>query len=193
MPTVGGPPDRVPRRIVIAGTSGAGKTTLARQVGEKLGLPHTEIDALFHGPDWTPRPEFQADIEELVQQERWVTEWQYPAARPLLAAHADTLLWLDYPRALIMWRVVKRTLKRWATREELWNGNREPGLWHAFTHKEGIARWAWETYELTEERVRQLEASGAQIDIVRLRSPRQASAWLQRAQAALAASELMRP
>ncbi len=63
--------------------------------------PHKEIDALFHGPNWIPRPEFLDDVRALVQSEAWTTEWQYSAARPILAARADLLLWLDLP----FWRV----------------------------------------------------------------------------------------
>src|SRR5690606_34975702 len=102
---------------------------MARALAAKLGLPHTEIDALFHGPNWTPRPEFVHDVTLLVQQPAWVAEWQYSQVRPLLAASADLLVWLDYPKALVMRRVIKRTLKRRFTREELWNGNREGSLW----------------------------------------------------------------
>ncbi|MFA5593942.1 MAG: shikimate kinase [Trueperaceae bacterium] len=164
--------------MLITGTSGSGKSTLGRALARALHLPYTEMDALFHGPGWTPRPEFLADVTALVQQPAWVTEWQYHQVRPLLAANAQVLVWLDYPRSLVMWRVVKRTVKRWATSEELWNGNREQNLWRSFTKREGIVRWAWDTHPKTEKRVRALEASSPDLTIVRLRSPRQARVWL---------------
>ncbi|MFA5552318.1 MAG: hypothetical protein WDA03_11970 [Trueperaceae bacterium] len=167
-----------PKRILIAGTSGSGKTTFARALARALHLPYTEIDSLFHGPGWTPRPEFVADVTTLTQQTEWVTEWQYHQVRPLLAANAQLLVWLDYPRSLIMWRVIKRTIRRWATREELWNGNRERNLWRSFTDREGIIRWAWQTHRLTGERVRELEAAAASPTIVRLRNPLEAQGWL---------------
>ena len=169
-----------PQRVLVTGTSGAGKSTLARTLAVSLHLPYTEMDALFHGPNWTPRPEFLADVTALVQQPAWVTEWQYHQVRSLLADNAQVLVWLDYPRSLIMWRVIKRTVWRWATREELWNGNRERNLWRSFTEREGIVRWAWDTHPKTEERVRALQASGLDLIIVRLRSPRQAEVWLER-------------
>jgi len=50
-----------PRRVLVAGTSGSGKTTLATTIAATLGLPRTEIDALFHGPAWTPRPTFESE------------------------------------------------------------------------------------------------------------------------------------
>jgi hypothetical protein len=47
--------DRPARKILVAGVTGAGKTTLARRIGQTLAVPHTEIDSLYHGPNWTPR------------------------------------------------------------------------------------------------------------------------------------------
>lgn len=168
-----------PQRVLIAGTSGAGKSTLAREVATTQGLPYTEIDALFHGPNWEPRPTFLADIDAVSSGEKWVVEWQYDSARPMLTARADTILWLDYPRYLVMWRVTKRTVWRWLTRAELWNGNRERSLWGAFTDKEGIIRWAWDTHHLTAERIETLLKEGCHLAIVRLRSPRETRVWLE--------------
>ena len=71
-----------PRRILVAGTSGAGKTTVAVALAGRLGIPHTDIDGLYHGPRWVPRPEFADDVAALVAGEEWVTEWQYSAVRP---------------------------------------------------------------------------------------------------------------
>jgi adenylate kinase family enzyme len=78
-----------PKRVLVAGVSGAGKTTLARRIAAVTGGPHTEIDALFHGPAWTPRAEFLADVRSLIRTSSWTTEWQYDAARPQLAGSAD--------------------------------------------------------------------------------------------------------
>ena len=101
-----------PRRVLVTGASGAGKTTLARALSVRLGLPHTELDALFHGPGWRPRPEFLEEVRRLAAAPTWVTEWQYGPARPLLLARADLVVWLDLPRRVVMTRVVRRTLRR---------------------------------------------------------------------------------
>ncbi|GAA1213893.1 hypothetical protein [Rhodoglobus aureus] len=78
-----------PRRVVVAGVSGSGKTTLAVRIAKIIGSRHTEIDALFHGPQWMPRPDFLDDVRALIATESWTTEWQHDSARPILAAHAD--------------------------------------------------------------------------------------------------------
>jgi adenylate kinase family enzyme len=134
-----------PQRILVAGTSGAGKSTLAAALSVRLGLPHTEIDGLYHGAGWMPRPEFAADVAALAAGQQWVTEWQYSSARPPLLARADLLVWLDLSRLRVMTHVVSRTVRRRLRRVELWNGNLEPPMWTIFTRRDHILRWAWGT------------------------------------------------
>jgi len=166
-------------RIVLVGTSGAGKTTLAGRIAARLGVEHVEIDALFHGPGWTPRPEFLDDVRTFVARDAWVTEWQYADGRPLLTERATLAVWLDYPLWLRMGRVVRRTVSRRVRRTRLWNGNVEPSLWRAFTDREGIVRWAWDTRHKYDDLPAQLTASGRpDLTVVRLRSPAEAERWL---------------
>ena len=167
-----------PRRILVAGTSGAGKTTVAAALSARLGVPHTDIDGLHHGPGWVPRPEFEADVAALVAAEEWVTEWQYSRVRPLLLARADLLVWLDLSRARVMSQVVRRTLRRRVRRIELWNGNLEPPLRTILTDRDHIVRWAWRTHPTTAARVRTVVASKEAPVVVRLRTRREVRGWL---------------
>jgi len=167
-----------PRRIAVAGTSGAGKTTLAVRIGELLGIPHVEIDALFHGPSWTPRETFKAEVEVFSAEPRWVTEWQYDAARELLAERADLLVWLDLSRATVMRRVVSRTLRRRMRRQVLWNGNRESPLRTIFTDPEHIVRWAWRTHSLSAARVAALRQQHPDLIVVRLSDAHDVHQWI---------------
>jgi adenylate kinase family enzyme len=159
-----------PRRVVVAGATGSGKTTLARRIGLALDLPATEMDALHHGPSWTPRPEFMADVETFTSADAWVSEWQYPESRGLLADRADTLVWLDVPARVALTRVVRRTVARRIRDEELWHGNKEAPLHTVFTDPEHIVRWAWRTRHLLRELVPEVEASHPELVIVRLRT-----------------------
>jgi adenylate kinase family enzyme len=168
-----------PHRVLVAGTSGSGKTTLAARIGEVLGLPHVEIDALYHGPGWTPRAEFLAEVEAFTSSPAWVTEWQYSAVRPLLASRADLVVWLDLPRAAVMRQVTHRTLRRRWRREELWHGNVEQPLWTVLRDRDHIVRWAWRTHPKTERRVLALLADDPDRPVVRLRSHADAAAWLE--------------
>lgn len=59
-------------RILIAGPSGSGKTTFAARLGRLLDIPHTEMDSLHWGPNWTPRPSFEADVQALIERPAWI-------------------------------------------------------------------------------------------------------------------------
>ena len=167
-----------PRRILVAGTSGSGKTTLAERIAAIVGAPHTEIDSLYHGPNWTPRDSFMLDVALLAAQPTWVTEWQYSRARPLLLQRADLLVWLDLPRAVVMRRVIQRTAQRRLHKTVLWNGNLEPPLSTFFTDRDHIVRWAWRTHHEDAERVAAAVASRADLRVVRLTSQHDADRWL---------------
>jgi adenylate kinase family enzyme len=170
-----------PARVLVAGTSGSGKSALARRLGELLTLPYTEVDALHHGPGWTKRPSFEADVEAFTSRASWVCEWQYSSVRPLLAERAELLVWLDLPFRLVLSRVVRRTLQRRLRREELWNGNVEPPLHTFFTDPEHIVRWSISTRHTYRQRVPALAADHPHLTVVRLRSRREVERWLRTA------------
>jgi len=169
------------RRIVVIGTSGAGKTTLARELAAHLGCPHIEADALHWGPNWTASsPEaFRAMIDQATAGECWTFDGNYSKVRDIVWGRADTLIWLDYPLPVILWRLLRRTLRRSLGREVLWNGNRE-SFWKQFFTRESLLLWALTSngrhrrqYPLL---VRQPEY--AHLTVIRLRSPRETAAWL---------------
>ena len=115
------------RRISVIGSSGAGKTTLSRALAEAIGGTHIELDALYHGPNWTPAPndEFHRQVGALAQNECWVVDGNYSAVRDLVWGAADTVVWIDLPRRTILPGLLRRTLTRMWNGTELWNGNRE--------------------------------------------------------------------
>ena len=166
------------RRILVAGVSGVGKTTLATRISQATGIPHTEIDALQHGENWTPRETFRDDVERFTRASAWITEWQYREVRPLLAERADTLVWLDLPTPLVMSRVIRRTFRRRLRREELWNGNIESPLWTFFTEPDHIIRWAWRTRKVWSSHVAEAAAAHPDLQVIRLRSSVEVEGWL---------------
>jgi len=134
------------RRVSVVGVSGAGKTTLAGRLADALGVAHVELDAIFHQPGWTELPveEFRRRVGAEIAAEGWVVDGNYAAVRPLVWADADTVVCLDRPRRTVMRRLVARTLRRTLTRQELWNGNREPvtGMFRR-DPRENLLRWSW--------------------------------------------------
>lgn len=168
-----------PSRVLVAGVSGVGKTSLATRIAEALSLPRTELDSLYHGPHWVPRTEFMREVHALAAAETWVTEWQYTKAKPVLTARAELIVWLDLPFFTTAFpRVVKRTIRRSTKREQLWNGNIEPPLSTFFTDRKHIIKWAWATRNLCREQVPELEVTHPGLVFVRLRSQRKVDLWL---------------
>lgn len=162
----------------MVGTSGAGKSTLARRISAALDLPHVELDALFHGPGWTRRVEFEADVAAFAAGSRWVTEYQYDVVRPLLLARAEFMVWLDLPRHQQLVRVVRRTVQRRRRHEVLWNGNVEASLWRFFIDPDHIIRWAWRTQGRAAELVAAARTERPELPVVRLTSQSHVDGWV---------------
>jgi adenylate kinase family enzyme len=138
------------RRIVITGGPGNGKTTLARRLASELGLAHIELDSLHHVTDWgsVSEGEFRRDLSAAMDEatEGWVTCGGYvDMSGGLHIARADTLVWMDLPRATVTWRTAKRTIRRAITREELYgNGLTEPMTnFYRWDPEKNVIRWAW--------------------------------------------------
>jgi adenylate kinase family enzyme len=134
------------RRVSVVGNSGSGKTTVARELAGRLGVEHVELDAVFHLPGWQEldRDAFRAEVAARAAGDAWVMCGNYSAVVDLVWARADTVVWLDLPRRVVMRRVIGRTVRRSVTRTELWNGNREPlGNLYRWNPERSIVRWAW--------------------------------------------------
>jgi adenylate kinase family enzyme len=167
-------------RIVVVGTSGAGKTTLARRIAALLVLPHIELDAINWQSGWRDLTrhdpeEYVRRVNEAIQAEAWVVDGNYGSVRDRVWHRATPLVWLDYERPVIMARVISRTLFRAVMRTELWAGNRE--RWRQMLRPSHPIRWAWNTWERrrreTAERLAQRGC--AHLVVLRLRRPSEVS------------------
>lgn len=171
-----------PARVLVAGVTGSGKTTLSRRLAALWYLRHVEIDGLFHGPDWTPRAEFLDDVRAFAAEERWVTEWQYTSkgTDEILAPRAQLALWLDYPYRVVRSRLLRRTLSRSILRTRMWNGNVEKPIWRMLgsTPEESILAWQTATLHKWSERFPAVQERFPHLTIVRLTHPRETERWL---------------
>ena len=164
-------------KIAVVGTSGSGKTTVARRLAEIHGVPHVELDALHWGPNWTPCPadEFRERVARALAARGWVSDGSYHGKLGnSVLEQADLVVWLDLPFRTIAPRIWTRTLRRIRNREELWAGNRE--TWRdAFLSRDSLFVWVVTTHR--SRRRRYLERLD-RYEFVRLRSQHEIAAWL---------------
>ena len=173
-------------RISVTGTSGAGESTLALRLAEAFDLPRIELDAVNWQPDWRPLyaddpAEFARRVDAATAGERWVCDGNYRSVvGPLVWPRATHLVWLDYGRAVIMPRVIHRSIVRAVTGRELWAGTGNRESWRLWLDAGHPIRWAWDTWKErraeTEAQVASPEA--AHLRVFRLRRPRDAEAMI---------------
>ncbi|HEY3831826.1 MAG TPA: shikimate kinase [Acidimicrobiia bacterium] len=167
-------------RVSVIGTSGSGKSTFGKRLAERIGAEYVELDSIFHQANWTPLAddEFQERVRARTAGERWVVDGNYGVVRPIVLERATTVVWLDYPRPLVMARVIRRSVARGVTRRELWNGNKEdPREWIRADHP---IRWAWSQHgrKRIEYTARFAEPQYERLDVHRFHHPRDAARWL---------------
>ncbi len=164
------------KRIVVVGSTGSGKTTAARQLAERLAVPHIELDALNWGANWTPCPEdlFRRRVRKALMADEWIVDGNYHVVRDIVWKRADTLVWLDYSLLVIMRQLLLRTLRRTVRQEELWNGNRER-FRDQFLSRDSLFLWALRSYRRRRREYPSLvlQPQYSHISLVRLRSPRE--------------------
>ena len=167
--------------MAVIGVTGSGKTCLAHALAARLAVPHIELDALFWEPGWQPaaREVFRARVAAAVAEEGWVSDGNYHVARDLVWGRATAVMWLDYPLALVFWRLARRTLRRGARREMLWNGNRERLRANLFS-RDSLFLWLLKTHpRLRREFPAELaRPEYTHLAVVRLRRPRETEHWL---------------
>ncbi len=170
------------QRIVVVGSTGSGKTTLARQLAQWLDLPHVELDALHWEANWIEAPDevFRQRAAHAISGERWVVDGNYSAVRDIIWPRTDTIVWLDYSLGLILRQLARRTMRRVFTREELWNGNRE-SLPNALSpNDKSLFVWAVKKYRQRKREYPILfrQPQYAHLQVVHLYKPREMERWL---------------
>lgn len=145
------------RRVMIVGGSGSGKNTLARALGAHTGLPVYHMDHIHWCPGWQARPraERRALALEIEARETWIFEGGFSTTYAHRLSRADTLIWLDVPVTLRLWRVTKRLITHYGQRRPDMAEGCVEGL-----HAESWAfyRWIWQTRQTGRARLADLAA-----------------------------------
>lgn len=171
-----------PQRIIVIGTTGAGKSHLAARISARTGYPHTDLDDLFWLPGWTPQPTdvFRASSIAAASTETFVISGNYfSTVAPDIWPKADTLVWVDYSFWRVLGQLLRRSWRRSWSRIPICNGNVES--WWKLLSKDSIIWWFFKTFHRNRRRYDEIFAQPAaypNLHYVRLSSPQAVDKWL---------------
>jgi adenylate kinase family enzyme len=163
------------RRVLVIGSGGAGKSTLAARIAERTGLPLIHLDACYWRPGWveTPPEEWTATVARLAAGDAWVMDGNYGGTLDARLAVCDTVIFLDLPRLVCVAGVVRRWLRwRGRSRPDLTPGCPEQLSWEFLS-------WIW-TYPARRRPgiLARLRSLGADRRVVILHSRREAARFV---------------
>jgi adenylate kinase family enzyme len=172
------------RRIVVWGVTGSGKTTFALALGQVLGVPAIQLDALFWKPDWveTPDDQFRAKIERAVSEagDGWVIDGSYSRINSAYLPLTDTVIWLHLPWRVCFWRLFRRTVSRAWTREPLYYDGGPQESWRlSFFDRKSILWWSISRHRYGVKRRRELiNTLPSGVRVYELRSPKEVEQFI---------------
>jgi adenylate kinase family enzyme len=164
------------RRIAVIGCGGAGKTTLANELGRRLRLPVLHVDGFY----WQERPgcarvestpeQWRRIHDEMIDGERWVIDGMKLGVLPQRLAAADMVVFLDLPRRRCLWGVLKRRLR--------YRGRMHPEIGVYDRINADFVRWIWSFRTTARPRILELLAA-CPCDVVVLHSHGQVRTFLE--------------
>jgi adenylate kinase family enzyme len=163
------------QRVLVIGSGGAGKSTLARRLAERTGLPLVHLDAVYWRAGWveTPKQEWASTVETMLAEERWIMDGNFGGTLERRLEACDTVVFLDMPRLLCLWRVLARRVRMHGrSRPDMAAGCEERISWE-------FLGWIW-TYpaERRPKILDRLARLRAEQRAVVLRSPREVERFL---------------
>jgi adenylate kinase family enzyme len=163
------------KKVLIIGSGGAGKSTLARHLGEATGIEVVHLDKLHWKPNWTepPKDEWRKTVETELEKDAWIMDGNYGGTMDARLAACDTVIFLDFPRAICIYRALKRALKYYnETRPDMGAGCKEK-IDFEFLH------WIWTFPARAKPEIEErLTRRGGEKNVIRLRSPREVENFL---------------
>jgi adenylate kinase family enzyme len=156
------------KRVLVIGSSGAGKSTFARRLGEKTGLQVVHLDVLHWKPNWTEpsKDEWRKTVENALKADSWIMDGNYSGTMEMRIPACDTIIFLDFPRLLCVYRILKRVVMyRKGSRPDMAEGCHEKFDWT-------FIKWVWNYPERTRPKVEALlKKVEGEKTIIRLKSP----------------------
>lgn len=167
-----------PRRILVYGVTGSGKTTLAAEISRRTGIPWHSVDDITWQPGWvsTPDDEQVEIITDRCAQDEWILDTAYGKWLHIPLARVELIVALDYPRWFSLMRLLRRTLARVIDRNPVCNGNVE--TLRQMLSMDSILLWHFRSFRSKRRRIRQWAAEAEGPQVVVLRSARETQRWL---------------
>ena len=162
-------------KIVIIGCGGAGKSTLARALGDKLDLPVVHLDKLFWRPGWVhiPREEFDALLEQELAKDTWIIDGDFERTVPRRLQFADTVIYLDFSRFACLTGVLHRVISTYGkVRPDMGEGCPERFDWE-------FIQWIWNYRKNKRPRIYRLLENAENVDVHILKNRRQLRRFLE--------------
>lgn len=168
-------------RIGTFGASGAGKSTLAIRIAAQTGRDYVSMDPLNFLPNWIEKPVSDSEVElrELVAGDCWVTDGNFGKLRHVTGPRMQLAIWLDYSFMRVFWQLLRRTISRAWTQEELWPGCRE-SFRMSFFSKESILLWMIKTHKKKHRQLLKIDNAPdwSHIVVISFRKPNELDCWL---------------
>nr|WP_155668031.1 topology modulation protein [Ornithinibacillus caprae] len=164
--------------MVLGVSAGVGKSTFARKLGAALHLNVYHLDAFYWKPNWIEASleEFSNAQQEIVNQRQWIIEGNYSSTLEIRAKHADTIIYLELPLYICMFRVVKRWLRNIGkTRPDMGKGCKEKLDWD-------FIKFIYTTYyprkKNMDKRFQSLQSVGSKKVIITLKSKKAIASFI---------------
>jgi adenylate kinase family enzyme len=168
----------VANRVLIYGVTGSGKTTLARRVAERTGLPWHSVDDLTWEPGWVqvPPDEQRLRIAAICAGEQWILDAGYSRWIDVVLPSAELIVALDYSRWRSLGRLMRRSVLRAIDHRQICNGNTE--TFRQMLSRDSILVWHFRSFARKRARMRAWAADPAAPEVVRMTSPAATRRWL---------------
>ena len=166
------------KRINVIGTSGSGKSTVARRISCRLDIPHIEMDQIFWSKNWTMSSDenFENSLKEKLSKDSWVLDGNYSKTAPTKWKDVQMVIWVDLPFLITLYQAVMRSLRRVVIGQELWEGTEcYESFRRSFLSRESVIWWTITTYKKVRSRYEQImnDNTYSHIKFVRLTSRRE--------------------
>lgn len=162
------------KKVIVIGSGGAGKSTFSKQLGERTGIEVIHLDQEYWRPNWekTPVDEWEAKVAAMLERDSWIMDGNFGGTREMRMRACDTIIFLDLPRRVCLYRILKRTIKYY--------GRSRPDMTEGCNERFDLEfiGWIWKYPYRTRKRVTEAITQFPGKRCIRLRSGREVTEFL---------------